>query len=193
MAFKEWSTASSDELTPWADKYVLANPHMIGTVHDVVDVKIKQKGLVLECREVAGWVFKSKTLHLFILQFIEQWHKAKGGAPVLQLKLTDAEPNWIIGVEEERRACWGKATDATYWHQGYMTSDDNPALSANPLPLPPAAPTPTSEVARMTDALPDMHDLLPLQMSPDLPLNGSLSGVEGVSGRKSRKTNQEPS
>lgn len=187
MAFKEWSTIATDELTPFADKYVPANPHMVGTVHDVVDVKIKPKGLILECRDVAAWVWKSKTLHLFVLQFIEQWYKAGGGAPVLQIKLTNTDPNWVIGVEEERRACWGKATDQTYWHQGYMTSDDNPALSTNPLPLPPSTPTPPSEDAHALPAQPDLRDLIPVQMAPDLPPGEPGTGLNGVSGRKTRK------
>ena len=108
----------------------------------------------------------------------------------MQLMLTAQEPHWVIGVDEERQGGWGKGTEGTYWHQHYMSAEDNPNCTSNPLPLPP---TPERELTDALTPTPDMRDLMPVKTTPDLPPEASLNGVSTPQGRKTRKPRVDPS
>lgn len=193
MAFKQWSTGTSTDLVPWAKEYVLENQSDVGRTDDVIDVKIRPKGLILETRFYAGWVFKSKTLHAFVLEFIEQWYKSKSGSPIMQLMLTSVDPHWVIGVDDERQGGWGKGTEGTYWHQHYLSAEDNPQYRTNPLPLPTTDPTPERVLSEHQTPVPDIRDLMPVQKAPDLPPEASLNGSSPPERRNTRKPRVDPS
>lgn len=194
MAFQQWHTGSDTELPPWASDYVKECPEDIGRTYDVRDVKMRPKGLIIETNVFAAWVFKSKTLHGFVLEFIEKWYKAKGGSPIMQLMLTNSEPYWVIGVDDERKGGWGKGADQPYWHQHYMSAEDNPDWGTNPLPLPPTlprVPTGTNGQSATEDSLRSAEDYP--TMRADWRTGEPVTPVDPLKQTKTRKARVDPS
>lgn len=136
MAFKPFNGSTVErEFVPWANEYVENNPKHCGTAWMVSDIKITNKGLIVECKDWAAFIFKSKVLYKHVLQFVEQWYKSKKPSPQLQLVLQRKEPYYVIGTDDEKQSYWSK-TETESWHQCCATVGDNPELETNPLPLP---------------------------------------------------------
>lgn len=120
---------------PWANDYLESNPKQLGKVWDVTTIKPSKKGLILETNEFAAFVYKSKVLHDYLLEFCSAWHKCKQATGVLQVQLTQTLPFVIVGIEQERNAYWGSTEQGGYY-QSYAKVADNPSFGGNPLPLP---------------------------------------------------------
>ena len=188
MAFKQWQDAKNTKQIPWAEQYVKEHPGCYGTLADVRYVKLKLKGVVVETDSFAVWIYRSKSLHDYLVQFIEQWYAAKQASPILQIMLTAEEPYWTIGVDDERTGGWSKGREENYWHQHYSSVEDNPSASSNPLPLP-SSPSSVQEQARASQSTPSIEELVDLPS--DLPLEASANGMKPAKGRNTRKGDQD--
>lgn len=87
---------------PWANELIEQEPSSIGTVHDVLSVKLRPKGLIVECSKFGGWYFKSSNEYKFLVQYLEQWYESKQCNPVLQVQLTDSSPYFVLGENDEQ-------------------------------------------------------------------------------------------
>lgn len=187
MAFKAFDqNKDTKEFLPWADKYLKENPLRVGDTWDVIEVKTLPKGMVLECDDWAVWLFKSKALHQYVLDFIGAWYKSNKPAPVLQLMLTKNEPFFTIGADDERQACWCQGEESKYWHQSYWKVQDNPKQESNPLPLPTDSPRSLPHEASNAHLPADAKTLL-AETSSERPLEASTNGTTPSKRRKTSK------
>lgn len=104
MAFKPLpgSDQNSDQLD-WANDVVQKNVDLVGRVWDVTKVKLRPKGLIVECNDFAGWYFKSSDEYKALIIYLERWYESKQNNPVLQIQLTDKKPYFRLGEDDERR------------------------------------------------------------------------------------------
>lgn len=105
MAFKPLpgSDQNSDQLD-WANDVVQNNPDLVDRVWDVTKVKLRPKGLIVECSDFAGWYFKSSEEYKSLVIYLERWHESKQNNPVLQIQLTNKKPYFRLGEDDERKA-----------------------------------------------------------------------------------------
>lgn len=120
---------------PWANDYLESNPKQLGTTHDVREIKPTKKGLIISTESFAAFIYKSKQMHDYLLEFCKAWVGTKQPVAVLQVQLSDTLPFVIVGIEPDRSAYWGSTEQGGYW-QTYKTVHDNPNYARNPLPLP---------------------------------------------------------
>lgn len=103
MAFKAFNSSNSrKEQLPWANELVLSNAELVGKIWDVTCIKLKQKGLIVECTSFAGWFFKSSEQYKFLVTYLESWVESKQKSPVLQMQLVKQEPFFVLGEDDEK-------------------------------------------------------------------------------------------
>lgn len=137
MGFVQWEQGSSSkDYVPWANEYVNTHPENIGNVYDVKHITLSGKGLIVETELFSAWIFKSKPMYGFLIQFASAWCTSKKESPVLQLKLVEEDPYWVIGNDDSRLARWEKFANNKGFSQWYPRQEDEPSYAYNPLPLP---------------------------------------------------------
>lgn len=104
MAFKPLpgSESNSTELD-WANEVVQKNPDLLGRVWDVTKIKLRPKGLIVECNDYAGWFFKSSEEYKSLVIYLERWCESKQNSPVLQMQLVKDKPYFRLGEDDERK------------------------------------------------------------------------------------------
>lgn len=87
---------------PWANELIEQEPSSVGSVHDVLSIKLRPKGLIIECSKFGAWYFKSSNEYKFLIQYLEQWYESKQCNPVLQVQLTETAPYFQLGENDEQ-------------------------------------------------------------------------------------------
>lgn len=102
---------------PWANELVQSNPELVGTVYDVLSIKLKPKGMIIECSAFGGWYFKSSQEYKFLVPYLEEWYESKQLNPVMQIQLGDKPPYFTIGEDDERTTLTPWALEDTTFYQ----------------------------------------------------------------------------
>lgn len=123
MAFKVTSKPkSSSSQLPWANEYIESNSTDIGNVWDVICVKLKPSGLILETDNWASWLFKSTDEYKELVIYLKDWVESKESNPVLQLQLTEDKPFFYIGEDDERTTEWVLEGTTFYQRNSILTT-----------------------------------------------------------------------
>jgi len=102
MAFKNLTgVQSTSSQLPWANELASSNPELVGSTFNVHTIKLKPKGLIVECKMFAGWYFKSTNEYKFLITYLEQWVEAQANNPVLQVQLINQAPFFLLGEDDE--------------------------------------------------------------------------------------------
>lgn len=128
-------------------------------------------------------LYKSKTLHDYLLQFCKAWYEAKEQTGVLQVQLTQTLPFVIVGIEQERSAYWGSTEQGSYY-QSYARVADNPNFASNPLPLPSPSTAVTTSGASVTSTTTPPPEP---SNATEMPLDASASPLNGKKHTKNLK------
>lgn len=102
---------------PWANELVQSNPELVGTVYDILAIKLKPKGMIIECNKFGGWYFKSSNEYKFLVPYLEQWYESKERNPVLQIQLTTESPYFVLGEDDERTTLTPWSLEDTTFYQ----------------------------------------------------------------------------
>lgn len=177
MAFKVTAKpkGSSNEL-PWANEYVESSPEGIGNIWDVVCIKLKPKGLILETDSWAGWLFKSTDEYKQLVIYLEHWYESKQSHPTMQLQLTEEQPFFYIGEDDERTTEW-VLEKTTYYQVSSMLKTRQQNLPLNltlPTNVPSSSELPTTLKDELADKRANEHRQ---QTGKKKPPEESLAGV----------------
>lgn len=154
MAFKAFNSSNGrKEQLPWANELVLSNPELVSKVWDVTCIKLKQKGLIVECTSFAGWFFKSSEQYKFLVTYLESWVESKQKNPVLQMQLVEKEPFFVLGEDDEKYSMipWVLEKDGVFY-QTVAKSEQTKALDLS-LPT-----VPSSSELRAREELDELAD-----------------------------------
>lgn len=185
MGFKAFTSNQTDDTAlPWTEEYVSMNPDAIGTVHDVMTIRLTEKGMMIATSVSKAFIYKSHAAYDHVAEFVAAWSGKRMASPLLQVELTANRPYVVLGVDDIRHGVWGDSKDKS-WRQAYATVSDNPAHATNPLPLPKS---PGVSVLS-DDSVPTQQDAtaMVLQTSQEMPLEEAARRVNGAKGRNTRK------
>lgn len=103
MGFKPLNKEQTSSVQkPWANELVSSDPTLVGKVWDVQLIKLKPKGMIIECLKFSGWYFKSTQEYKFLVEYLETWYESQQCNPILQIQLTEEAPYFVLGEDDER-------------------------------------------------------------------------------------------
>lgn len=114
---------------PWANELVQTNPELVDSVYDVLSVKLRPKGMIIECIKFGGWYFKSSNEYKFLVPYLEEWYESKQLNPILQIKLTNETPFFAVGEDDERTALTPWALEETTFFQTVAKAKTLPGMN----------------------------------------------------------------
>lgn len=142
MSFKPtFNSNIQSESVPWANEYIESHPTHENQVWDVTYIKLKPKGLIIECNDWCGWYFKSTQQYKQIVVYLEAWVESGQECSRMQLMLIGKKPFFLVGEESEEVGRWLLQENSTFYQAGPMfiakQNEDELNLSL-PTPLVPS-------------------------------------------------------
>lgn len=114
---------------PWANELVQSNPELVDAVYDVLSIKLKPKGMIIECNAFGGWYFKSSQEYKFLVPYLEEWYESKQLNPVMQIQLTSKAPYFAIGEDDERTVLAPWSLEETTFYQTVAKTKALPGMN----------------------------------------------------------------